>query len=69
VGVVPLLSFLSPNPDRPMYICVQAIDRFNTDPNDFVFMLSTKAGGVGITLTVRILCITRSGSWVTLSSS
>ena len=29
----------------------QAIDRFNTEPNSFVFLLSTRAGGVGINLT------------------
>ena len=27
------------------------IDKFNTDPSVFVFLLSTKAGGLGINLT------------------
>ena len=29
----------------------KSIDRFNTDSNSFVFLLSTRAGGVGINLT------------------
>ncbi len=29
----------------------KSIDRFNTQPNSFVFLLSTRAGGVGINLT------------------
>ena len=41
----------------------QAIDRFNNDPNDFVFMLSTKAGGVGITLTAADTTIIFDSDW------
>jgi chromodomain-helicase-DNA-binding protein 7 len=29
----------------------KAVDRFNTQPNSFLFLLSTRAGGVGINLT------------------
>ena len=29
----------------------KSIDRYNRDPNSFVFLLSTRAGGVGINLT------------------
>ena len=29
----------------------KSIDRYNKDPNSFVFLLSTRAGGVGINLT------------------
>ena len=27
-----------------------AIDKFNTNPNTFIFLLSTRAGGLGINL-------------------
>jgi len=40
-----------------------AIDRFSSDPNDFVFMLSTKAGGVGITLTSADTTIIFDSDW------
>lgn len=29
----------------------QEVDNFNTDPNKFVFLISTKAGGVGLNIT------------------
>jgi SNF2 family DNA or RNA helicase len=35
----------------------KAIDRFNTQPDSFVFMLSTRAGGVGINLTAADIVI------------
>ena len=40
-----------------------AIDRFANDPEDFVFMLSTKAGGVGITLTSADTTIIFDSDW------
>lgn len=43
------VSFLSgsmPNEDRQ-----KTVDDFNTDPNQFVFLISTKAGGVGLNIT------------------
>ena len=41
----------------------EAIDRFNTDSNAFVFLLSTKAGGVGITLTAANNVVIYDGDW------
>ena len=35
----------------------KSIDRFNTNANSFVFLLSTRAGGVGINLTAADTCI------------
>jgi SNF2 family DNA or RNA helicase len=35
----------------------RAIDRFNRDPDSFLFLLSTRAGGVGINLTAADTCI------------
>lgn len=35
----------------------KAIDRFNTQPDSFIFMLSTRAGGVGINLTAADIVI------------
>ncbi|KAH8685756.1 DNA excision repair protein-like protein [Tricladium varicosporioides] len=43
------VSFLSgemPNEDRQ-----KTVDDFNTDPHQFVFLISTKAGGVGLNIT------------------
>jgi superfamily II DNA/RNA helicase len=43
------VSFLSgsmPNEDRQ-----QTVDDFNSDPSQFVFLISTKAGGVGLNIT------------------
>lgn len=43
------VSFLSgsmPNEDRQ-----KTVDEFNSDPNQFVFLISTKAGGVGLNIT------------------
>lgn len=40
-----------------------AIDRFNTDPDAFVFLLSTKAGGVGINLTAANTVIIYDSDW------
>ena len=44
--------------DRP-----RSIDRFNEDPNAFVFLLSTKAGGVGINLTAANTVIIFDSDW------
>ncbi|CAM9686350.1 unnamed protein product, partial [Phaeothamnion confervicola] len=41
----------------------RAIDRFNTDPSAFVFLLSTRAGGVGINLTAADTCIIYDSDW------
>ncbi|KAG7355569.1 SNF2/helicase domain containing protein [Nitzschia inconspicua] len=41
----------------------KAIDRFNTDKNSFLFLLSTRAGGVGINLTAADVCIIFDSDW------
>mmetsp|Transcript_17697 Transcript_17697/g.40126 ORF Transcript_17697/g.40126 Transcript_17697/m.40126 type:complete len:2003 (-) Transcript_17697:170-6178(-) len=41
----------------------KAIDRFENDPDDFVFLLSTRAGGVGINLTAADICIIFDSDW------
>lgn len=40
-----------------------SIDRFNEDPEDFVFLLSTKAGGMGINLTSADTVIIYDSDW------
>ena len=40
-----------------------AIDRFNNDPERYVFLLSTKAGGVGINLTAADTVIIYDSDW------
>ena len=35
----------------------KGIDRFNANPDSFIFLLSTRAGGVGINLTAADTCI------------
>ncbi|KAJ1973907.1 hypothetical protein H4R35_003873, partial [Dimargaris xerosporica] len=40
-----------------------AIDRFSTDPNSFVFLLCTRAGGVGINLTAADTCVIYDSDW------
>jgi ATP-dependent DNA helicase len=39
------------------------IDRFNTDPEAKVFLLSTRAGGLGINLTAADTCIIYDSDW------
>ncbi len=41
----------------------KAIDRFNVDKDSFVFLLSTRAGGVGINLTAADTCIIFDSDW------
>ena len=41
----------------------QAIDRFQTDEDAFVFMLTTRAGGVGITLTAATTVCIYDSDW------
>jgi len=41
----------------------KAIDRFNKDPDSFVFLLSTRAGGVGINLTAADTVIIFDSDW------
>lgn len=41
----------------------KSIDRFNRDPMSFVFLLSTRAGGVGINLTAADTCIIYDSDW------
>lgn len=41
----------------------KAIDRFNRDPNSFLFLLSTRAGGVGINLTAADTVIIVDSDW------
>ncbi|KAH0798843.1 SNF2 family N-terminal domain containing protein [Histomonas meleagridis] len=40
-----------------------AINRFNEDPDRFIFLLSTKAGGVGINLTAANIVIIYDSDW------
>ena len=39
------------------------IDEFNTDPEAKVFLLSTRAGGLGINLTAADTCIIYDSDW------
>jgi len=41
----------------------KAIDRYNTEKDSFVFLLSTRAGGVGINLTAADICIIFDSDW------
>jgi SNF2 family DNA or RNA helicase len=41
----------------------QAIDRFNNNEDAFVFLLSTRAGGVGINLCAADTCIIFDSDW------
>mmetsp|Transcript_4601 Transcript_4601/g.10378 ORF Transcript_4601/g.10378 Transcript_4601/m.10378 type:complete len:2557 (+) Transcript_4601:190-7860(+) len=41
----------------------KAIDRFETEEDSFVFLLSTRAGGVGINLTAADVCIIYDSDW------
>lgn len=41
----------------------KAIDRFETEEDSFIFMLSTRAGGVGINLTAADTCIIFDSDW------
>lgn len=41
----------------------KSIDRFNKDPNAFIFLLSTRAGGVGINLTAADTVIIFDSDW------
>ena len=41
----------------------KAVDRFNSQPESFVFLLSTRAGGVGINLTAADTCIIFDSDW------
>ena len=41
----------------------KSIDRFNKEANSFLFLLSTRAGGVGINLTAADICIIFDSDW------
>ncbi|KAL3922780.1 MAG: hypothetical protein SGILL_002018 [Bacillariaceae sp.] len=41
----------------------KSIDRFNKEKNSFLFLLSTRAGGVGINLTAADVCIIFDSDW------
>lgn len=41
----------------------ESIERFNSDPNMFVFLLSTRAGGLGINLQSADTCIIFDSDW------
>lgn len=37
--------------ETPLDLRTPAVDDFNADPNQFVFLISTRAGGVGLNIT------------------
>jgi len=41
----------------------KAIDRFEREKDSFIFLLSTRAGGVGINLTAADICILHDSDW------
>jgi ATP-dependent DNA helicase len=41
----------------------ESIERFNADPNVFAFLLSTRAGGLGLNLTAADTCILFDSDW------
>ena len=41
----------------------KAIDQYNTNPDIFIFLLSTRAGGLGINLTAADTCILFDSDW------
>jgi Helicase conserved C-terminal domain len=41
----------------------ESMNAFNSDPNMFVFLLSTRAGGLGINLTAADTCIIYDSDW------
>ena len=45
------------------------MNAFNSDPNMFVFLLSTRAGGLGINLTAADTCIIYDSDWCALTCS
>ncbi len=52
------------NSNACAYSCLQAaIDRFNDNPNEFAFLISTRAGGVGINLTSADTVIIFDSDW------
>ena len=48
---------------KPGVIVQESMNAFNTDPNMFVFLLSTRAGGLGINLTAADTCIIYDSDW------
>ena len=46
----------------------QRIKDFNKDPNIFLFLISTRAGGLGINLTAADTVIIYDSDWVSLHS-
>jgi SNF2 family DNA or RNA helicase len=45
---------------------VESISQFNKDPNIFAFLLSTRAGGLGINLTAADTVIIYDSDWVSI---
>jgi SNF2 family DNA or RNA helicase len=39
------------------------VDAFNNDPRQFVFLISTKAGGVGLNITSANICVIFDPNW------
>ena len=42
------------------------IENFNNDPETFLFLLSTRAGGLGLNLSAADTCIIYDSDWVSI---
>ncbi|KAJ3416864.1 hypothetical protein HDV05_008449 [Chytridiales sp. JEL 0842] len=47
----------------PVETRMDIVDSFNNDPKQFVFLISTKAGGVGLNLTSANICVIFDPNW------
>lgn len=63
-GTVPKHAHAAASPHQFGWLGLQeSMNAFNTDPNMFVFLLSTRAGGLGINLTAADTCIIYDSDW------